>query len=196
MNRALVRTAMPIVLAQLLLCVGAVLAKTETSEQPIPSELETFVGRSGTEIQRANEVGVMDSSVARVGMTYLRAHDESSNQSMTGVRIDLVDENEQRSVFIPRDEIVPIADAVAQIERDANEWLISKDPNVPGCMGHERFWNHRVPAVRSLNVSYCLHPDWSGLSLTAFDGYYFRLPYRKPSELSSLMRQAYLSSKD
>lgn len=187
---------MPIVLAQLLLCIGAASAKTETSEEPIPSKLETFIGRSGTEVLDANAVGVMTSSAANVGMTYLRAQNEDSNQYMSGVRIDLFDENERRSVFISREQILPIADAVAQIGRDASDWLASKDPNVPGCMGHERFWTHGVPAVRSLYVDYCLNHNWSGLSLTAFDGYHFRLPYRKPSELSSLMKQAYLSSQD
>jgi hypothetical protein len=175
---------------------NAVQASSDDTLQPTP--LEAFARQAGTHIAWSRQVGRVDSTEAHAVVTALVVEDSAQPPDrIRGIRIDLTNGDARDAVYLGEETLSVYKNALDQISRDVARERSRKTGGGATaqagteCLGACVFWyGDKAPQVHCLNAAYCIAPDWSGLTLSAFRQVGFRFPGRGPSQLSTAIARA------
>ena len=166
-----------------------------------PTPLEALARQAGTHIAWSRQVGRVDSREAHAVVTALAVEDSAQPPDrIRGIRIDLANGDAKDAVYLGEETLGVYNNALDQISRDVarerSRKTVRRATAHAGtqCLGACVFWYaDKVPRVHCLNAAYCIAPDFSGLTLSAFQQVGFRFPGRDPSQLSITLARAMAS---
>lgn len=158
------------------------------SQATEPAELEAFVSRPGVTVEFSRVVGTIESSDASVEVTALVAADTTdASKRMRGLRLALADNSGLDQVFPDESLVASLQEDLAGIEGGIPELESGSAPyRVQGTAG---CWRPTHPQ-RILCPSDRIGPDWSGMTLGAYDADGFEFPAHRPAELAALIERA------
>ncbi|HJP91263.1 MAG TPA: hypothetical protein VJ875_04860 [Pyrinomonadaceae bacterium] len=176
------------VLYVLLLTAGFAQVNSTSSLQP--TVLEIFARQPTARIRWSKEVGRIESPEVGVVITALVIEDAvHAPGRMRGVRIDLFNKNARDQVYLEMARLGPVKKALDEIESEINAFQKEQAEGTYRCRGAAEFW-HPDQRIHTLNAAYCIAPDWSGLSLSAYKAQGFRFTGHRPSELAAAIGRA------
>ncbi len=155
-----------------------------------PTELEAFARRPDARVTWSSEVWRAESSEARVVITAIVIEDATAlPQRMRGIRIDLANKTASDQVYLDWTRLEVTRKALREISSGIARFRREPADSPYRYLGAEEFWRP-YQAIHTLNASYYIAPDSSGLSLSAYKGQGFRFPGRSPSELAAAISRA------
>ncbi|MGH9967726.1 MAG: hypothetical protein ACREBG_07800 [Pyrinomonadaceae bacterium] len=155
-----------------------------------PTRFEAFANRPTARIKWSSQVWRAESAEARVIVTTLVVEDTThSPQQMSGIRIDLTKENASDQIYLDEAKLETTRKALTEISRGIPRFRRERSGTGYRHLGAEEFW-HPYPTIHTLNASYYIAPDSSGLFLSAYKNEGFRFPGRSPSELAAAIARA------
>jgi len=167
--------------------VHSAIAAKETTVAP--TVFQAFAAQPSSIVTASQEIGLVDSSDAKVTITILIVEDTAAPGSqMHGVRFDLENNAGVDTVFLDRDQLASVREDLVDIEE--NVFRLENERGAPyNVHGTASCWRPE-PAIRILCPSYRIGPDWAGFTLSAFGGWTFAFPNVNPFELRIVIDQA------
>jgi len=166
------------------------LAQVKPTSSLEPTRLESFAGHPTAQVTWSKEIGQIKSDEASVIVTALVIEDVvHTPHRMCGTRIDLANQNARDQVYLEDAKLEAVRKALEEIESGIDGYRKEQADSSHRHYGAAEFW-HPDLKVHTLNATYYIAPDSSGLSLSAYKGQGFRFPDHRPAELAKLIRMA------
>ncbi len=172
-----------------LCCILSSSVPAQLTPAPEPTQLEVWVGQTGSRITKSEQVGRIDSTDAHAVITAVVVeHTHNTPRRVRGIRIDLRNPSSADRIYVDESELVYLKHQLDGI--DCGVASMRNDSETP----------YRVSGIarcrpsRTVPQAYCpayyITPESEGLSLSTFGGHNFRFPSKRPSALANAIGRA------
>jgi hypothetical protein len=154
--------------------------------------METFATQPNAQIDWSRDVGLIQSSEARVIVTALVIKDaQQPLNRMCGARIDLANQKTRDQVYLEEARLAAVKSALEVIESEIESFRKEPSSAPYRYRGAAEFWHPELKVqLHTLDAAYYIAPDSSGLSLSAYKNQQFRFPKHHPAELAQAIGRA------